>query len=63
MTAGVGLSGDFASPRRSIPLGTLAATLTGMVVYVFFAYKLAVLAAPDDLAGTFRCWALRSACG
>ena len=33
MTAGVGLSGDLANPRRSIPLGTLAETLTGMVVY------------------------------
>ncbi len=52
MTAGVGLSGDLEKPSRSIPLGTLAGTLTGMVVYVFIAYKLAVSASPVDLANT-----------
>jgi len=51
MTAGVGLSGDLRDPRKSIPLGTMAATLIGMVVYVAIAYKLAVSASPDDLAG------------
>jgi len=49
MTAGVGLSGDLRDPRRSIPLGTLTATLTGMVVYVAIAYKLTESAAPADL--------------
>ena len=49
MTAGVGLSGDLRNPQRSIPMGTLAATLTGMAVYVLIAYKLAVSAAPDNL--------------
>ena len=51
MTAGVGLSGDLANPRRSIPLGTLAGTLTGMVVYVFIVFKLASSATPEALAG------------
>jgi len=41
MTAGVGLSGDLKNPRKSIPLGTIAGTLTGMVVYVFVVFKLA----------------------
>ncbi len=50
MTAGVGLSGDLANPRRSIPLGTLAGTLTGMVVYVFIVLKLATAATPEALA-------------
>jgi amino acid transporter len=50
MTAGVGLSGDLANPRRSIPLGTLAATLTGMVVYVVVVVKLAASATPEMLA-------------
>ncbi|MEM8964168.1 MAG: amino acid permease [Acidobacteriota bacterium] len=50
MTAGVGLSGDLANPRRSIPLGTLAGTLTGMVVYVFIVLKLAGSATPEGLA-------------
>lgn len=40
MTAGVGLSGDLKDPKKSIPLGTLAATLIGMVIYIFIAFKL-----------------------
>lgn len=40
MTAGVGLSGDLKNPSKSIPLGTLAGTLVGMVIYVFIAWKL-----------------------
>jgi len=54
MTAGVGLSGDLKNPSRSIPLGTLAGTLCGMVVYLFIAYKLAVSASPEHLADTSR---------
>ncbi|MEP2507723.1 MAG: amino acid permease [Reichenbachiella sp.] len=49
MTAGVGLSGDLKDPKKSIPWGTLSATLIGMVIYVFIAYKLASNASPDDL--------------
>jgi len=49
MTAGVGLSGDLKDPKKSIPLGTLAATLTGMLIYVFIAYKLASSASTEDL--------------
>jgi len=51
MTAGVGLSGDLKDPKKSIPLGTMAGTLCGMVVYVFIAWKLAAYASPEDLAG------------
>ncbi|MBK9016231.1 MAG: amino acid permease, partial [Saprospiraceae bacterium] len=54
MTAGVGLSGDLKDPGRSIPMGTMAGTLTGMVIYVFIAYKLAVSASPQDLADTSK---------
>ena len=54
MTAGVGLSGDLRDPGKSLPLGTLAGTLSGMVIYFFIAYKLAVSAAPADLADTSR---------
>jgi amino acid transporter len=50
MTAGVGLSGDLARPRLSIPLGTLSATLVGMVVYFAVVVKLAASASPDVLA-------------
>jgi len=50
MTAGVGLSGDLKNPRRSIPLGTLSATLTGMVVYLFVVLKLGFSLPPGELA-------------
>ena len=54
MTAGVGLSGDLRKPSRSIPMGTLAGTICGMIVYVFITYKLASSASPADLADTSR---------
>lgn len=54
MTAGVGLSGDLRDPGKSIPLGTMAGTLGGMIVYVFIGYKLAFSASPQDLADTSK---------
>ena len=50
MTAGVGLSGDLANPRKSIPLGIMSATLFGMVVYMAMTVKLAVSAPASVLA-------------
>jgi amino acid transporter len=50
MTAGVGLSGDLRNPRKSIPLGTLSATLTGLVIYVLVVLKLGYSFSPDELA-------------
>jgi amino acid transporter len=50
MAAGVGLSGDLRDPKRSIPLGTLAATFCGMAIYICTALKLALSATPEDLA-------------
>jgi amino acid transporter len=49
MTAGVGLSGDLKDPSKSIPLGTIAATICGMIVYFFIIWKLAVSASSSDL--------------
>ncbi|MDA3893535.1 MAG: amino acid permease [Salinivirgaceae bacterium] len=49
MTAGVGLSGDLKKPSKSIPLGTTAGTLIGMLVYFFIVYKLASSASIEDL--------------
>ena len=49
MTAGVGLSGDLRNPGRSIPLGTIAGTVVGMIMYVVIAYKLAISASPERL--------------
>ena len=51
MIAGLGLSGDLRNPQRSIPLGTIGATLAGMVVYALVAIKLAQSATPEALDG------------
>ena len=50
MIAGLGLSGDLRNPQRSIPLGTIAATFAGMVIYVLVAIKLGQSATPEELA-------------
>ncbi len=50
MTAGVGLSGDLANPRRSIPLGILSATLAGMLIYFLVVVKLGLSAPATELA-------------
>ena len=49
MTAGVGLSGDLKNPSKSIPLGTVLATVSGMILYVFIVYKLTMSASIEDL--------------
>ncbi|WP_319589714.1 amino acid permease [uncultured Draconibacterium sp.] len=49
MTAGVGLSGDLKNPSKSIPLGTVLATISGMILYVFIVYKLTMSASIEDL--------------
>ncbi len=49
MTAGVGLSGDLRNPSRSIPLGTTLATFSGMIIYFFIVYKLAISVNPEEL--------------
>ena len=50
MIAGLGLSGDLKNPQRSIPLGTIGATIAGMVIYALVAVKLAQSAVPEELA-------------
>ncbi len=50
MAAGVGLSGDLKEPKKSIPTGTIWATVAGMVIYVLAAFKLNLAASPEDLA-------------
>ena len=49
MTAGVGLSGDLKKPARSIPIGTITATVSGMIIYFFIAWKMNISASPEDL--------------
>ena len=50
MIAGLGLSGDLRNPQRSIPIGTIGATLAGMVIYALVAVKLAQSVTPEELA-------------
>ena len=50
MIAGLGLSGDLKNPQKSIPLGTIGATVAGMVIYAIVAVKLAQSATPEELA-------------
>jgi amino acid transporter len=49
MTAGVGLSGDLREPGKSIPKGTVIATFSGLIIYIFIALKLIHSASPEDL--------------
>jgi hypothetical protein len=49
ITAGVGLSGDLQNPGKSIPLGTMAGTFTGLIVYLLVVWKLAVSAPAGQL--------------
>ena len=50
MTAGVGLSGDLRNPRKSIPKGTLWATVIGMIIYLAIVYKFHISASPEAMA-------------
>ncbi|HBH47617.1 MAG TPA: amino acid permease [Bacteroidales bacterium] len=54
MTAGVGLSGDLRNPGKSIPIGTVTATVAGMIIYFFIAYKLAASATADELTQDYQ---------
>ena len=49
MTAGVGLSGDLRNPAKSIPRGTIFATIAGMLIYIDVIYKLAISASTEDM--------------
>jgi amino acid transporter len=51
LAAGLGLSGDLKNPKKSIPAGTIWATVLGMFIYIIVAYKLAISFSPDELAG------------
>lgn len=49
MTAGVGMSGDLKNPSKSIPIGTITGTVTGLIIYILVLWKLAVSAPQADL--------------
>ena len=51
--AGANLSGDLRSPRKSIPLGTMAAIGVSLVIYLALAYWLARSATPEELTSNY----------
>ena len=46
-TAGIGMSGDLADPKRSIPKGTLLAVVTGTVIYLLIMVLISVTSRVD----------------
>ena len=54
--AGVSLSGDLAEPDRSIPLGTLAAVITGAVIYMAIPFALAGSVSAEMLREDSMVW-------
>jgi amino acid transporter len=54
--AGLSLSGDLADPRRSIPQGTVLATLTGLAVYLVVPVLLCMGSDPTVLRGEPLVW-------
>ncbi len=52
--AGVSMSGDLKDPKKSIPVGTMAAIFVGLAVYLALAYFLAWRIPADQLANNPR---------
>jgi amino acid transporter len=51
--AGANMSGDLKDPRRSIPIGTMAAIGVSLVIYLMLAYWLARSATPEELVSDY----------
>ncbi len=51
--AGANMSGDLKDPRRSIPIGTMAAIGVSLVIYLLLAVWLARSATPEELVSNF----------
>lgn len=54
--AGISLSGDLKRPGRSIPMGSIAAVLVGLVVYLGVPIVLAAAATPAELVSNNLVW-------
>lgn len=51
--AGANMSGELDSPRKSIPIGTLAAIGTSFIVYICLSYWLSGAASTEDLVNNY----------
>lgn len=49
IAAGLGLSGNLKNPQKAIPLGTIGATIGGLIIYTLAAFKFASSATPEEL--------------
>ncbi|MDW7693345.1 amino acid permease [Flammeovirgaceae bacterium SG7u.111] len=49
--AGVSMSGDLENPKKSIPMGTIAAIVVGLLVYVGLSFYFSYTVAPEALFG------------
>lgn len=52
--AGANMSGDLASPRKSIPIGTLGAIAVSYVIYMLLALWFGVIAFPQELVEDYN---------
>lgn len=53
-TAGIAMSGDLKDPKKSIPIGTLAAIATGLIVYIVLAVYISFTVRPDILRSEYN---------
>ena len=54
--AGLGLSGDLENPQKSIPVGAIAATLTGFAFYITLPLFLSMGATPEEMLSDQMIW-------